>query len=187
MESNLTPDQEQKLEYSAIELFEYVDEIKIIQELFDALPANKGIASPYLNFRDALFHYNKMYEAANDNNNESFFQQYACIEEHLNRGLKDFAMHIFSNYYIKIIHKMIKKLEKSDNRDCLQKVRHIYHNMKNLIVEIRLEGQTLQHFVDHKNTWIPTFVDNIAEFDKLLGKYPMLKRLYDSFSREIFR
>lgn len=178
----MTADQEQKLEYSAKELFEYVDEIKIIKELFDALPIKIGIASPYLNFRDALFHYNKMYEAANDNNNnnESFFQQYACIEEHLNRGLKDFAIHLLSNYYIKIIHKTIMKLEKSNNKNALQKLRHIYHNMKNLVVEIRLEGQTLQHFVDHKNIWLPTFVDNIEGFNKLLEEFPLIKQLYDS-------
>jgi len=127
-----------------------------------------------------------MYDAATDGNNESFFQQYACIEEHLNRGLKDFAIHLLSNYYIKIIHKMIVKLEESDKRDGLQEIRHIYHNMKNLVVEIRLEGQTLQHFVDHKNTWLPIFVDDIAEFDKLLGEYPLLKQSYNRFSREIF-
>ena len=182
----MTPDQEQKLEYSATELFEYVDEIKIIKELFDALPTKIGIASPYLNFRDALFHYNKMYEATNDNNNESLFQQYACIEEHLNRGIKDFAIHLLSNYYIKIIHRMIMKLEKSSNKDGLQEIRHIYHNMKNLVVEIRLEGQTLQHFVTHKNTWLPVFVDNVAEFDKLLGKHPSLKRAYNRFSEDVF-
>ena len=181
----MTPDQEQKLEYSATELFEYVDEIKIIKDLFDSLPTKKdiAIASPYLNFRDALFHYNKMYEAAKEDNNESFFQQYACIEEHLNRGLKDFAIHLFSNYYIKIIHKIIKQLESSNDRSALPRVRHIYHNMKNLVIEIRLEGQTLRHFVDHKNVWLSTFVDDIEEFDKILGDYPLIKQLFDDFSK----
>ncbi|MDR2019219.1 MAG: hypothetical protein LBQ14_00460 [Treponema sp.] len=53
-----------------------------------------GIASPYLNFRDALFHYKKMYDAALGGDNSGVVQQCACIEEHLNRGLKDFAVHL---------------------------------------------------------------------------------------------
>jgi len=179
----LSPEQEQKLDEIATELFDYVDNVKIIKDLFDALPVKQGIASPYLNFRDALFHYNKMYKAANDNNDYSFIQQCACVEEHLNRGLKDFSIHLCNNYYIKIIHQMILNKEKNGNKEMIKKLRKVYHNMKNLIVEIRLTGQTLQHFDDNKNTWLPKVVNTIETFDSLLGEYPILKRLYNQFSK----
>lgn len=179
----MTPDQMQKLDATAAELFDYVDEVKIIKDLFDVLPAKTGIASPYLNFRDALFHFKKMHDFAVAGDNFGFVQQYACIEEHLNRGLKDFAIHLCSNYYVRIIHKMI--ISKSVNNNYRQNLRNIYHSIKNLVIEIRLEGQTLQHFDDHRNTWLPKFVATIKTFDDLLGKYPTLKQIFNRFSIEI--
>ena len=100
-------EKQQTLEKTATDLFDYVDEVKIIKDIFEAIPQSRGIASPYLNLRDALFHYKKMYEAAQDNDITGIIKQNACIAEHLNRGLKDFALHICSNFFIKIIHQII--------------------------------------------------------------------------------
>jgi len=186
MEIILSAERKQKLDEVAEELFDYVDNVKLIKDIFDNLPVKQGIASPYLNFRDALFHYKKMYEAAFNNNDFSFVQQYACVEEHLNRGLKDFAIYLCNNYYSQIIHKMILFAEKNGkNKERVKKLRKVYHSMKNLIVEIRLMGQTLQHFDDNKNLWLPKMVTSIGAFDNLLGKEPSLKRLYNRFSKEI--
>ena len=181
----MTSDQKQKLDDVAEELFEYVDEVKIIKDLFDALPVKAGIASPYLNFRDALFHYKKMREAALNGDNSGFIQQYACIEEHLNRGLKDFSIHLCSNFYIRIIYEMIYSRSKSVNGDNRPKLRNIYHSIKNIIIEIRLEGQSLRHFNDHRNVWLPKLVDSIKTFDDLLGEYPSLKPLYNRLGTKI--
>ena len=185
METNLLPDHEQKLDYLAIELFDYVDEIKIIKDLFEALPARQGIASPYLNFRDAMFHYKKMYDAALNSNDYSFIQQLTCVEEHLNRGLKDFAIHLCNNYYIIIMHNVISFLERQKKTKATKELRKIYHNMKNLVVEIRLAGQTLEHYNDNNNTWLPKMVDTIKAFDDLLGKNPSIKQLYHQYSTNV--
>ena len=176
----------QKLDETAGELFDYIDELKIIKELFDALPVKQSIASPYLNFRDALFHYNKMYDAGKNKDQYSFVQQHACIEEHLNRGLKDFAIHLCNNYYIIIIHDMIKSKEKNGDKDIiLKELRAIYHGIKNLIVDIRHTGQTLQHFDNNKNTWLKKLVDLIGEFQNLMIRTPALNQLYYQTSRGV--
>jgi len=176
----------QTLDETAGELFDYIDELKVIKELFDALPVRRNIASPYLNFRDALFHYNKMYDAANKADEYRFIQQQACIEEHLNRGLKDFAIHLCNNYYIRIMHDMIKFKEKNNDKDgILKDLRVVYHGLKNLIVDIRLTGQTLQHFDNNKNTWLERMVDLIENFRNLMLKSPSLTQLYNQISRGV--
>jgi hypothetical protein len=180
----LSPDQKQKLDEAAEELFDYVDNVKLIKDYFDELPAKQGIASPYTNFRDALFHYKKMYGAASNRNNFSFVQQHACVLEHLNRGLKDFAIHICNNYYIPIIHAMIAFKEgNGKDKETTIKLRKIYHSMKNSIVEIRITGQTLQHFDDNKNVWLPKLIGTIKAFHALLDNKPVIKRLYNQFAK----
>jgi len=184
METNLSA--EQRLDEIAEELFDYADEIKIIKDLFDALPVKQSIASPYLNFRDALFHYKKMYNAIGDKDEFTIIaQQSTCIEEHLNRGLKDFAIHLCNNYYIRIIHKMITSQDdKRNNKDVIKKLRNIYHGLKNLVVEIRHTGQTLQHFNNKKNTWLPKLVALIDSFNKVLNEHRFFKLSYNQFSRD---
>jgi len=177
-------EQEQKLNEIASELFDYADEIKIIKDLFDAFPVRHDIASPYLNFRDALFHFKKMCNAFNDKNEYGFIQQCSCVEEHLNRGLKDFAIHICNNYYIRIIHKILNFKKEKGNKDIISKLRKIYHNMKNLVVEIRHTGQTLQHFDNRKNLWLSKMVNIIQAFNNLKREHPSLEQLYNQFSRE---
>jgi hypothetical protein len=51
----------------------------------------KVMASPMVNFRDALAHYIRFHDAASD---EEKINQEASINEHLSRGLKDICVHI---------------------------------------------------------------------------------------------
>jgi hypothetical protein len=181
----LYPNHEQKLNEIAEELFDYVDEVKIIKDLFDALPVKMAIASPYLNFRDALFHYKKMYESALNNDDYNFTKQCACIEEHLNRGLKDFAIHLCNNHYIFIINNIILNKEKGGKKELFKKLRKIYHEIKNTIVDIRLTGQSLQHYFGDKNVWLPKMVRAIRTFNNLMASYPILRRYYNQYSKVI--
>jgi hypothetical protein len=186
-------DLKQKLDEVAAEIFEYVVAVKGIKDYFETIPREKklgnkglGIASPYLNLRDALFHFNKMYDAAHESDDLGFIRQWTCIEEHLNRGLKDFATYVCSSFYIRIIHKMMETHAKSVNSDNLLSLRRIYHGLKNLVVEIRLEGQSLKHYKDSKNRWLPKLVDLIIDFDRLLNRNAQLKSLYNNLCIEIF-
>jgi len=178
----VTAEQEQKLNDVAAELFEYVESVKIIKDFFDKLPNKLGIASPYLNLRDALFHFRKMYICAGAKNDSGFNQQYACVMEHLNRGLKDFGIHVCSNLYTDLIYEMINT--KSVNNENRQILRKIYHNIKNIVIDIRVEGQTLQHFDDNKNLWLPKFAKAIGAFHSLVKKNPSLEQLYRRLTSE---
>ena len=72
--------------------------------------------------------------------------------------------------------------ENGKDKETIKELRKIYHSMKNIIVEIRLTGQVLQHFDDNKNLWLPKMVKTIEEFHNLLNKKPVLKRLYNRSS-----
>jgi len=179
----VSPDQKQELDDIAKDLFDYVDNVKIIRYIFDALPTRVSIASPYLNLRDALFHFKKMYIYGNAKNNSGFTKQSACIQEHLNRGLKDFVIHLCSNFYIRVIHNMINS--KSVDGKIKQDLRKLYHGFKNLVIDVRLEGQSLRHFDDRKNLWLPRFVDLVKAFKTLLDKDAPLEKLYHRFSKSL--
>ncbi|MHC6203116.1 hypothetical protein ACYULU_07965 [Breznakiellaceae bacterium SP9] len=178
--------QQQQLDNAAKELFEYVDNVWIIKDMSDHIHKKFGIASPYLNFRDALFHYNKMYKAAVGGDEFTFIQQSACVEEHLNRGLKDFAIHLCTNFYIKILHEMLRTKAASVNASNIPNIRNTYHDIKNIVVEIRIEGQTLQHFDNHRIIWFPKMVATIKVFNELLEKDRSLKQLYVRFTNKMF-
>jgi hypothetical protein len=178
-------DQQQRLDNIAEELFYYVHETCVIKELFKDILGKVSISSPILNFRDALFHYKRMYEAAYNNDNDSFVKQLTCIEEHLNRGLKDFAIYLCANYYSKILHMMIDSTASAVNNITLPKLKGIYHALKNIVIEIRLRGQTIQHFDSQENEWLPDIVKTIEKFHILINETKALKRLYLRFAGKV--
>jgi hypothetical protein len=65
------------MKFLEVPLIVYVDNVFIIKAIYDKIEYCEGIASPYLNFRDALFHFKKMYDSANSGNNTVFLQQMA--------------------------------------------------------------------------------------------------------------
>jgi hypothetical protein len=183
----LTGLQQQKLDSVTTEISDYLNSVWVIKDLSDTIHKRFGIASPYLNFRDSLFHYKKMYEAALQNNEEGFIMQYACIEEHLNRGLKDFAIHLCSNFFTRILHQIIESNKGFTNNDTLPQIIHIYHSVKNIVLEIRLEGQTLKRFDGQKIAWLPKVCNTAKDLNDLLEKDYLLKRLYDNYTKELFQ
>jgi hypothetical protein len=181
----MTAEHRQALNDAANDLLVYVDEIWIIKDISDHIHKEFGIASPYLNFRDALFHYRKMYDAAIEGDNSGIIQQCACIEEHLNRGLKDFAVHLCVNFFIKILHEFTITRAKAIVPANLQKIRPIYHKIKNAVIDIRLEGMALRHFETHATPWLPKVVSPVQEFYTLLDANRSLKQLYVRFANAI--
>ena len=177
---NLTTEHQEELDRAAYSLFVYVDKIFIIKGIYNSIDPKykKGIASPYLNFRDALFHYKKMYEGAISGDNTVVLQQSACIDEHLNRGIKDFAINLCTNCFVPVIHEMMLSQSKSVNDVVFQRLRHIYHELKNIVAEIRLGGQLLLHFDSKGVEWLPRIIIAIKAFNDLLGEYPQLRIFY---------
>ncbi|MDR2184450.1 MAG: hypothetical protein LBO80_02100 [Treponema sp.] len=130
-------------------------------------------------------HQQALNDAAVNGDNSGIIQQCACIEEHLNRGLKDFAVHLCVNFYIKVLHELMITKAKAVVPANLQKIRRIYHKIKNAVIDIRLEGMALRHFETHSTAWLPKVVKPVQEFRALLDANQPLKRLYLRFTSEI--
>jgi hypothetical protein len=186
--TSLTKGHQQDLDEVSTALITYIDEVVIIRDMTGSIHKKFGIASPYLNLRDAFFHYNKMYEAAESNNNFEFIQQYTCIQEHLNRGLKDFALYFCANFLTKILHELlITKASSVIDAAIQQRLREIYHKIKNIVVEIRLGGQTLQHFKTQETVWFSNFIHAAKDFYAFLDENPTIKSLCENLTNTHFK
>jgi hypothetical protein len=181
---SLTTEQQSNLDSTAEALIVYVDNVFIIKAIYDEIKYCEGIASPYLNFRDALFHFKKMYDSANLGNNTGVLQQMACIDEHLNRGIKDFVTNLCSNFYIPVIHKLMLSPARCITIAVFQQLRHIYHELKNIVADIRLGGQLLLHFNDSETHWLSRTITAVENF-KLLLENPQVKNLYSNIVEDI--
>jgi hypothetical protein len=95
-------------------------------------------------------------------------QQKVCIDEHLNRGIKDFVINLCSNFYVPVIHKMMRSSARCITVPLFQQLRHIYHELKNIVADIRLGGQLLLHFDDNEVRWLIRTINAIEDFKHLL-------------------
>jgi len=183
----LAIDYQQKLNDIAEDIFSYADELWVIKDIFDKELFSKvnkkiTISSPHYNFRDALFHYNKMYEAAQKSDEEIFNKQYACVAEHLNRGLKDFIIYLCFNYYTNILHKMLDSGDPSINDKTFLILKNIYHAFKNLVVKMRLEGQDVQQLEEYETMWLTNTIKIINQLSSLRQENIQLNNLYTHFA-----
>jgi len=87
-------------------------------------------ASPLYNFRDALSHYIKLYEATTD---EEKIRQEASIDEHLFRGIKDICVFII----IEMKEKASEALNEAGDRVKEHDFRKLWHKYKKMEIEIR--------------------------------------------------
>jgi len=87
-------------------------------------------ASPLYNFRDALSHYIKRYEATTD---EEKIRQEASIDEHLFRGIKDICVFII----IEMKKKASEVLDEAGDRVKEHDCRKLWHKYKKMEIEIR--------------------------------------------------
>lgn len=184
----MKPDKQQKLNEVTGDILFYLNIIWLYNDVFNKIHESFVDGPPFVNFRDSLFHYRRMYEAGEDDNESAFTQQYACIMEHLNRGFKDFFIHICFNFYTKVIHKMIdsKTISVIIDRD-ISRLRTIYHNFKNIVIQIRTEGNSLDHFLSHRVNWLPDVTSTIKAFSDLLNENSKLGQLYQNIVDEIFK
>ena len=175
-------------------IFNYVFYLKIIEDFFKTefskfskvLNVKVTALSPLINFREALFHYKPMYEAACNNDNDSFIMHHACIIDHLNRGLKDFLVDICFNYFVVILHKIIHTntpVVKENKVD----LRNIYHDLKNIVAKIRIEGQGVHHINSNLDIgkWFKIIIIPIQKFRNLLAIHNSLMLLYERYAPEV--
>jgi hypothetical protein len=184
----LDPKHQKELDEIAEEIFAYVSQIWVIKDFFGRefskyFKDGAVIASPFLNSRDAMFHYQKMYDAAIAQNDEGFTEEYVCIKEHLNRGLKDFTVYLCFNLYVKILHEMIYKKARAMGKDIQHRLRHIYHNLKNIISNLRIDGQAIER--DKTTDRLNDMIKEINELYILLRADKSLMKLYERCARTV--
>jgi len=122
------------IEDIASEIEEFVQQSSILEIICKYLIIPLS-ASPLVNFRDALSHYIKRYEAKTD---EEKLRQESSIDEHLFRGIKDICVHIIN--FMK--NKISSILNDSENRTQEHDYRKLLHKYKNLEIEIRKNSET---------------------------------------------
>ena len=164
---------EQALKASANEILIYVDNVYIIKDIIKNMHKEIGITSPYVNFRDALFHYRKMYTEYKNKQAEQVIKQSACISEHLNRGIKDFIVYICSNCFMSGIDELPKKAVLTPDRAYF--LGEIRNRLCDIILEIRLSGLSLTHFDDTENKqWYIDFITITNDFYSFLSNNNLL-------------
>jgi hemerythrin superfamily protein len=168
-------DRQQELDNAAEEIIAAAKNIYIIKSMSKRTEGLPKIASPYLNFRDALFHYKKMYETQD---HKVRIEQQSSINEHLNRGIKDFTINLCSNYYIPLFYKILVSTNNAW-------ARQIYHKLKNLVLEIRLAGQSLQRFDDANTDWLGRIIVIIEDINKTMNNNATLSEAYYQYKKKM--
>ncbi len=133
----------------------YIDTFIILGTLLTSYKMKQN-ASPYVNFRDALNHYIRIYESDVNDDKKIYGNCYA-LKEHLFRGLKDTIVHI-AYVFIKRIkcHLEENKLLTDKNKN---NIRNHIHSLKNLLLDIRTSVST---------TTVEKIKDRISEFNAIL-------------------
>jgi hypothetical protein len=183
----VSPEQQKELDRTAEELFAFAENLWIIKGILEDRYNKKFkekilVSSPYINFRDAVFHYEKMYDAAHAKDNDTFIKEQVCVNDHLDRGLKDFFVFHCFNYYVQILHGMMEDKSKIVI-ELLPKLRNVYHKFKNIVVKVRISGQTVK---GNDNTEMLKEIHNtIEELYNLLDKHKSLSRVYDKYANTV--
>jgi hypothetical protein len=122
-------------------LDEFVERISYLGKMCEFL-GFEFTSSPRYNFRDALSHYVRFYEATNDGERIS---QAACFDEHLFRGVKDGIVFI--------VYEMRRTVNSALNdavcgsRELQSGLRSLLHEFKDIELQIRKNSETGIHRV----------------------------------------
>jgi hypothetical protein len=120
----------------AYEIEEFVQQSAYLEELCAFLELDL-MASPLYNFRDALSHYARFYEARND---EERVVQAACLEEHLFRGIKDSIIFIVYEMRTKVSTALDAAV--LETRTIQSELRSLLHEYKDLELQLRKNSET---------------------------------------------
>jgi hypothetical protein len=129
------------------EIEEFVQQSAYLERLCASLNLDL-MASPLYNFRDALSHYVRFYEAGSD---EERIAQVACLEEHLFRGIKDSI--IFIVYEMRSEVSSALGAAASETRKIQSELRRLLHEYKDIELQLRKTSETginrkLQPFIE---------------------------------------
>ena len=133
-------------------------------------------ASPFYNFRDALNHYVKLYEASKiSEDSPDFYSQISSIEEHLFRGLKDMILYISNELKYRIIGYKNTSFSSLDKQN---EIRIILHKHKNFELNLRKnsEAYITRELLSHIDSLRQLVDETFTFFDKNGINYLKTKR-----------
>lgn len=93
--------------------------------------------SCYTNFRDALFHFRKMYSSSEEH---EIMQQVFAVKEHLGRARTD-ARIVILLMYAKVAELLLKR--EDIGKELKVKIRILLHKMKNVSMTNRIQGMMM--------------------------------------------
>ena len=123
-------------DYSSSCIFDTLEKISLLSNLY--IKCRIKITPPFAtNFRDALFHYKKLYEA---DTVEDAIEQKEAIDEHLSRALKDCILQL-----VHILVSATTILYNESDLDELTKkeLQKIIHNLKQAILKLRINSMDI--------------------------------------------
>lgn len=140
--------------YSAL-IFEYHDLLVQITMLYQK--SHVKIVPPFAtNFRDALFHYAKLYEA---DTYQEVIEQAEAIEEHLNRAIKDSIMQLaqVALYSLSGIYSTISDYDERG------KIQTYIHRLKGFALQLRINAMNIVRLSNDINSPVYGILDCITE------------------------
>lgn len=163
------------------DLDSYREMIAVVENMSDHL--NGPFATDtMINYKDALCHYVKCYEAYNDVDGEKFLKQESNIYEHLERGLKDDIFHLTYLYCAIITYMMGSDLSDALKND----LRKSLHEFKNLSLDIRINGIFITRILQNGKTELSELRNAIYSFEELVHNNDVaLLRLYNEAKKRL--
>ncbi len=128
------------------------------------------------NFRDALFHYKKLYES---DTVEDAISQAEAIDEHLSRAIKDSLMQLVQV----LLYSSTFLYEENDTEDSDKaELQELIHSFKQSILKLRIDAMDIVRITQDG------IIDEIAECIADFSQKPKIKdKLLDRCSRYIKR
>lgn len=165
---------DQLIDEVSIFIDEYAQIVPIILKWYEDINIQKQ-ASAAINFRDALNHFAKMYEAYNSKDEFEFVSQYSSIYEHLHRGIKDSVIYLLSEIANRL-HSMLNNTQFINHETAFRKYLHYYANT---VMDVRCGSISIDRIVNED------LLDSINDEYTLLKKYLEDNQLDKIFLRRL--
>lgn len=119
------------------------------------------------NFRDALFHYAKLYEA---DTYQEVIEQAGAIEEHLNRAIKDSIIQLAQV----TLYSICRIYDTTSDNEERQRIQTYIHRLKGCTLQLRINAMNIVRVSNDKNSPAYDILDCIAE----IASNPNIKEIY---------
>ncbi len=159
--------------YNAYKLISQAEELLTDKSIFE----NFNIVtypSCYTNFKDALFHFYKLYMTEDE---QDIYDQYYALSEHIARLKADY----FSNVLYSVSYCLEGIVINIDNKEKRSAVRSVLHSVKDILYFIRYNGMLIASHQDRIDE--QDFSDCLSEVIRVISDNG-LDELYATYNEE---